>query len=373
VAGGKGASTNCPSDGCGMVFKITPGGVETVLYSFGISAGDGVLPEARLIQGADGNFYGTTAHGGAGAADTLCSNDCGTVFKLTPAGVETVLYSFGSSGNSDGFNPAGLGLVQGSDGNFYGTTSQGGSVTNCEGGCGTVYKITPAGVESVLHSFGGSGSSDGASPIGIVLGSDGNFYGTTSSGGKGTPGTNCSVGCGTFFKITTAGVETVLYSFGSNGNSDGANPSGVVQGSDANFYGTTSQGGTGTSCTGGCGTVFRSTSGGVETVLYSFGTSGSSDGSTPADGLVLGNDGNFYGTTAHGGASGNCSTYGCGTVFKITSGGEEAVLYSFAGTSGSGSNGSDPDSLVQSNDGTFYGTTFTGGTGGLGTFFKLIP
>ena len=206
------------ANGDGTVFSITPAGVETLLYSFSGSPDD-ANPNAALIQGSDGNFYGTTWDGGA--------NNDGTVFKITPAGVETVLYSF-SGAHGDGASPN-ASLIQGSDGNFYGTTTRGGA-----NGDGTVFRITPAGVETVLFSF--SGSPDDANPLAaLVQGSDGNFYGTTWDGGANSDGM--------VFRITPAGVETVLYSFGAS-LTDGMNPqAALIQGSDGNFYGTTWDGG----------------------------------------------------------------------------------------------------------------------------------
>ena len=263
----------------GTVFKITPTGVETVLYSFG-SVGDGTHPFAALIQGTDGNFYGTTLTGGA--------NGAGTVFKLTPAGVETLLWSFGSG--SDGAYPQSA-LIQGTDGNFYGTTLNGGANST-----GTVFRITPTGVETVLYSFGTG--IDAQTPFAALLqGVDGNFYGTTQIGG--------AYGLGTVFEITSAGVESVLWSFG-NG-SDGQSPyAGLTQGADGNFYGTTETGGS-----AAVGTIFKITPAGVETVLYSFSSGSGLDGSDPLGGLVQGTDGNFYATTSTGGAN----SYG--TVFKF--------------------------------------------------------
>ncbi len=278
----------------GTVFKITSAGVEAVLHSFGPygSGADGISPEASLIQGADGNFYGTTSYGG--------TYNLGTVFKITPTGVETVLYSFG--GGTDGANPY-AGLIQGTDGNIYGTTSFGGTNNR-----GTVFKITSAGVEAVLYSFGAS-STDGAYPqAALIQGTDGDFYGTTAYGG-----TNY---WGTVFKITPAGVETVLYSFFGSGTYGMQPRAGLVQGTDGNFYGTTECGGTYVgsyngygSCARG-GTVFKITPAGVETVLHSFG--GGTDGSVLWSGLIQGTDGNIYGTTSFGGTNNR------GTVFKIT-------------------------------------------------------
>jgi uncharacterized repeat protein (TIGR03803 family) len=206
----------------GTVFKITPSGNETVLHAFAKSGTDGQTPYAGLIQGSDGNLYGTTYFGGA--------NGFGTVFKVTPSGTETVLYSF--AGGNDGEHPY-AGVIQGSDGNFYGTTYQGGA-----SGYGTVFKLTPSGTETVLYTFTGgtgTGSGDGAYPeAGVIQGSDGNFYGNTLQGGAG--------GFGIVFKLTPSGSETILHAFA--GASDGANPTAnLVLGSDGNLYGSTSAGG----------------------------------------------------------------------------------------------------------------------------------
>jgi uncharacterized repeat protein (TIGR03803 family) len=307
------------------VYKITPAGVETVIWSFG-SGTDGVDPYGSLIQGTDGNFYGMTYGGG--------TNGNGTVFKITPAGAETVLYSFGNG--IDAQEPYGA-LVQGSDGDFYGMTYGGG--TNDDG---TVFKITPAGVETVLWSFGDG--SDGYEPYGsLVQGSDGNFYGLTYGGG--TAG-----GYGTVFKITPAGAETILWSLGSG--TDGENPYGsLVQGSDGNFYGMTEEGGT-----IGAGTVFKITPAGAETVLWSFGSG--ADSQNPYGSLVQGGDGNFYGLANSGGANGGGTIFqitpsGTETVFYSFYGtnsdarypysdltfGSDGTLYGFSNAGGPDGNG----------------------------------
>jgi uncharacterized repeat protein (TIGR03803 family) len=309
----------------GTIFKVTPSGTETVFYSFAS------IPYSGLVQGSDGNIYGTTASGGTSGR--------GTVFKITPSGTETVLYSF-PAGGSEPYT----GLIQGSDGNFYGTTGANGTSDD-----GTVFKVTPSGTETVLHVFAKSGS-DGEIPYaGLIQGSDGNFYGTTYFGG--------SNGLGTVFKVTPSGTETVLYSF-AGGSGDGEHPyAGVIQGSDGNFYGTTYQGGT-----SGNGTAFKITPSGTETVLYAF-AGGISDGANPEAGLIQGSDGNFYGNTLKGGAS------GLGTVFKLTPSGTETILHAFAG---GGSDGANPSAnLVQGSDGNLYGSTGAGGTSGDGTFFKV--
>jgi uncharacterized repeat protein (TIGR03803 family) len=302
--------------------------VFTNLYSF-TGTNDGGYPYAGLVQGSDGNFYGTTAGGG--------TNGLGTVFQISTNGALTSLYSF--TGGHDGANPQ-AGLVQASDGYFYGTTSGGG--TNS---IGTVFKISTNGVLTSLYSF--TGTNDGANPrAALVQGSDGNFYGTTFGGG-----TN---GYGTVFKINTNGALTSLYSF--TGGNDGWNPpAGLVQGSDGNFYGTTRNGGT-----NNWGTVFKISTNGALTSLYSF--TGGHDGANPQAGLVQGSDGSFYGTTFGGG------TNGYGTVFKINTNGALTSLYSFAGVH----DGASPQAgLVQGSDGDFYGTTYTGATNNYGTVFQV--
>ncbi len=222
--------------GWGTVFKITPAGVLTTLYSF--AGSDGSIPRAGLVEGTDGNFYGTTVGGGA--------SDDGTVFKITPAGVLTTLHSF--AGN-DGKYPFAV-LMQGTDGNFYGTTPYGGA-----SGIGTIFKITPAGVLTTLYSFAGN---DGSYPrSSLVQGTDGNFYGTTPQGGA-------NYYSGTVFKITPAGSLTTLHSFSVL---DGSEPhAGLVQGTDGNFCGTTYSGG----AKGNYGTAFKITPAGSLTTLHSF-------------------------------------------------------------------------------------------------------
>jgi uncharacterized repeat protein (TIGR03803 family) len=243
-------NTACGSRGCGVVFKVTPAGAETVLYAFAGGSTDGAIAQS-LIQGTDGNFYGMTNLAGA--------TNNGVVFRVTPAGVETVLHSF-AGGTTDGAQPQ-VALIQGTDGNFYGTTPFAGATNN-----GVVFKVTPAGVETVLYSFLG-GTTDGAVPYtGVIQGSDGNFYGTTSSGGD----TSCVGGCGTVYRVTAAGVETQLYGFTAGafgGGPQGPNASSLLQGSSGNFYGTTFDGGE-----FGNGSAFQLTSSGLVSLLYSFGT-----------------------------------------------------------------------------------------------------
>jgi uncharacterized repeat protein (TIGR03803 family) len=296
----------------GTVFKITPSGTLTTVYNFCSleNCADGALPYGTLLQASDGNFYGTTSAGGAG----LVRPYGGTVFKLTPGGTLTTLYDFCSQTNcADGADPYSP-LVLATDGNFYGTTLHGGLLTQCDGdGCGTVFKITPAGTLTVLHVFGDY-PSDGASPYaGLIQATDGNFYGTTTAGGAnlGCPGTLVG-GCGTVFKITPLGTLTTLHSF--NG-ADGSTPeSTVLQATDGNFYGAA----TGAPAYGGgsAGTLYEITPAGAFNVLYSFCEQNPCyDGLGPWA-LMQSANGIFYGTTILGGISSNC-LQGCGTIFRF--------------------------------------------------------
>jgi uncharacterized repeat protein (TIGR03803 family) len=333
-----GTGTNCVIPGCGTVFRISPSGTYTTVYSFGAFPGDGSHPLATLVQGSDGNFYGTTYGGGTSGS--------GTVFRISPSGTYTTLYSFaGFPSDGDGPNV----LVQGSDGNFYGTTIGGGTYRE-----GTVFRISPTGSETILYSFGSSTNDGYATYAGLVQGGDGNFYGTTKYGG--------TDGWGTVFQVSPSGTYKGLYSFAGPPN-DGRFPyAGLVQGSDGNLYGTTYYGGQSTNCFGeGCGTVFRISTSGTETTLYSF-VGYPNDGELPFAGLVQGSDGNSYGTTLLGGTSTNCSVdgNGCGTVFQISPSGTYTTLYSF-GTSSN--DGNEPYAgLVQGSDGNFYGMTYVDGT-----------
>ena len=311
---------------------------ETVLYDF-TGAGDGAYPEAGLIQDAQGNFYGTTHNGGTA--------NLGSVFKLAAGGVESVLHSF--TGGSDGEYPFG-GLLLDAHGNLYGTTPNGGG-TGCGGvGCGIVYEITAAGTEVVLYRF--LGLPDGAYPFDtLVMDSQGNLYGTASGGGQ--------KNWGSVFEITQSGTEKTLYSF--TGGADGGLPiGGVIFGTDGNLYGTTQSGGVaGCSFGQGCGVVFEVAPAGGESLLYTF--SGGTDGGSPYGGLVRDGDGNFYGTTLLGGSA------NLGTVFQLTTGGKETVLHSFGGL-----DGATPEAgLILDAKGNLFGTTFAGGTHKKGTLFEV--
>ena len=339
-----GTAPNGGSAGSGTAFMMTPAGVVTILHSFGdgSTVNDGRSPYVHLIQDSDGVFYGTTQAGG--------SYGGGSVFKMTSAGVVTILHSFGSTVN-DGQDPYAP-LVLGSDGSFYGTTVNGGST-----GSGTAFKMTSAGVVTILHSFrDGSVAGDGAVPqFGLIQGSDGSFYGITNQGG--------SAGYGTVFKMTPAGVVTVLHSFGDGSTTnDGQYPTAsLVQGSNGVFYGTTQYGGS-----AGAGAVFEMTSAGVVTILHSFGDGSTvNDGQNPFAPLTEDSEGVFYGTTRNGGSTGS------GTAFMMTSAGAVTILHSFPDGSVTNDGVHLAGPLIQGSDGSFYGTTYQGGSADRGTAFKI--
>jgi uncharacterized repeat protein (TIGR03803 family) len=335
----------------GTIFKITPDGTLTTVYVFcpsGDSCEDGKYPLAGLVQTANGDLYGTTYLGGEHAH--------GTVFKITLSGMLTTLYSFCSIGNcTDGAGTYGA-LVRGTDGDFYGTTVGGGAY----GFFGTVFKMTPTGTLTTLHSFCSQAfpCADGQGPAaGLVQASNGDFYGTTTDGGANN--------AGTVFKITPTGTLTTLHSFCSqSGCTDGSLPYGLVQATDGDLYGITTDGGANSD-----GTVFKITPSGTLTTLYSFcSQSGCTDGEGPSAGLIQATDGDFYGTTFLGGASNSSCQFGtCGTVFKITPGGALTTLHTFDSSDGANPQGV----LVQDTEGTFYGTTAWGGANGYGTAFSL--
>lgn len=293
----------------------------------------GYPPNAPLVQGSDGDLYGTAMRGGPYGGEY----GGGTVFKITTAGTLTTLYDFCAEANcADGRFPS-AGMILGTDGNFYGVTSAGGNYSSvCQGyGCGTIFKITPQGALTTLHSFCSEANcADGQAPSALlVLGTDGNLYGT---GGGGVPGADCpsASGCGTVFKISSQGTLTTIYSFCSQTNcSDGDFPGQLILGADGNFYGITTGGGN-----NNAGTFFKITPQGTMTTVYSF-----AEGSG-ATGVIQAADGNFYGTTI---------TY----FFKIT---PQGTLTTIA-------QGGSPDGqLLQATDGNFYGTTGY-------SLFKLTP
>ncbi len=261
--------------GAGTVYRLTVAGEFALLHTFD-GTNDGSGPN-NLIQGTDGNFYGTTAQGGA--------NNAGTVFRITPAGGFTTLYSF--AGGTSSRTP--LGLVQGSDGNLYGTTTYGGAAATANNsGYGTVFRLTPAGAFTLLHSF--TNGSDDASPSLLIQGSDGNFYGEAASAmGIGAGGVIVTTSSFLAFKITPSGDFTRLALLGSG--FDGGSSVALTQGSDGNFYGLSEINGD-----AGRGSIVQITPAGQVTTLYTFTASGTlgTGGYSP---LLLGNDGSFYGTT----------------------------------------------------------------------------
>ena len=354
----------------GTVFEISPSGTLTILYSFS-GRSDGGNPATKLVQGTDGNFYGTTYDEG--------SSGSGTIYKLTPRGNLTVLHTFGDgSVANDGLIPL-AGLIQGSDGNFYGTTSQGGS-----GSAGIIFKITPDGAYTVLHNFGdGTVVGDGGSPDGeLIQGADGNFYGTANTGGSNNR--NDSIyGGGTVFKMTPQGTLTVLHTFddGSLPN-DGLYPEGaLVQGKDGNFYGTTAEDHSGNSYPEGA--IFEMTPQGAVTILHIFSDDTvAHDGAHPEAGLILGPDGNFYGTTIEGGSTANPNANnqgygtnpdGSGTIFRLTPQGVLTLIHNFGDGTVPNDGLACAEALVRGANGLLYGITPAGGSAGGGVVFSLAP
>ncbi len=325
----------------GTIFKMTPSGELTTLVQF-MDFGEfnrGSDPRAGLIDGIDGSFYGTTAFGG--------NFDAGTVFKVTPAGNLTTLVDFG--GEVAGFLPSAE-LLLGADGGFYGTTFFGGT-----GGSGTVFRMTPSGKLTTLVNFRRNGTTSiGSSPEGDLLSdSDGNLLGTTRYGAHD--------GDGSVFNLDSSGTVHTLAQFGYLGSSHPKG--GLVKGNDGSHYGTTESGGSYSS-----GTVFRIDSSGAVTTIVSFsGIGGPNKGSQPNAGLVKASGGYLYGTTRYGGASQR------GTVFRITEEGEMDTLVEFTGNSGAFLGSEPKAALIKASDGNFYGTTSTGGIYGAGTAFRLSP
>jgi uncharacterized repeat protein (TIGR03803 family) len=309
-----------------VVSLTAPGVTMSTLYSF-TGGTDGGNPNG-LIQETNGNFYGTTQDGG--------TNDAGTVFQMTPAGTVTTLDWFGGVGGA-GLAP-GAALLQGTDGFLYGSTEYGGT------GWGIIFKTTTNGVLTNLVDFN---NGDGANPYAtLIQGADGSLYGTTVGGG--------ASGEGAVFRVTTNGALTLLASFN---EVDGLNPTELVQAANGILYGTTFDGGT-----NGDGTVFQITTNGALTSLVSLDYTAA--GYLPYAGLTPTPNGNFLGTTYEGGA------YGYGTVFQITPAGTVTTVYSFTG----GDDGAHPAAgLIQGGDGNFYGTAAYGGTDDFGAVFRMAP
>jgi len=351
-----GAANHGGTFGEGSIFKVTPDGTLSELYAFCTTLGnctDGRFPSG-LILGADGNFYGITGSGGA--------TDFGSLFKLTPDGTLTTVYSFcPSPGCFQGQSPSGA-LALGIDGNFYGTTQIGGFP-----GHGIVFKITPAGVLTALHVFCKvTNCPDGANPVaGLVLARDGTFYGTTTRGG--------STQNGTIFRIGPTGNFTTLHNFCTETNcSDGDTPNGPLAITfDGHIFGAAGGGGTGSLDGSPSGLIYELTAGGTYSTIYNFCVvTNCQDGIDPQD-ITLGVDGRLYGVTQSGGFTNN------GTIFRLTTGGVLTRLHSF-----SNADGRIPGSaLVEGTDGFYYGTTTYGGVYdkkncqqiGCGTVYRMGP
>jgi len=354
-----GGSGKCLGLGCGTVFEMNSAG--KLVWSYSFHGKDGFGPQAGVLRDAKGNFYGTTVDGGILNCPEQGNYGCGVLFKLDPTGKkETVLHNFkgNCNGKQDGEFPESAPVMDAA-GNLYATTPLGGPPFVC---AGTVFKVSSAGKETILHKF--AGSQDGANPgAGLILrGHD--LYGTTGGGGDDNQGT--------VFSMTRKGSETVLYNF--TGGADGGDPSSVLVFDNAgNQYGTTRSGGS--NCgVNGCGTVFEIMPNGTQKTLYVFcQLSQCKDGERPLQGpLVLDQAGNIYGTTLLGGSTNN------GTVFKLDPSGNETVLHDFTG----GADGAAPAAgLVRDKLGNLYGTAeiggdpncTLGGNQGCGVVFELMP
>ena len=373
----------------GTVFKLSPEGELTTLHVF--HGRDGAGPAGGLTKGRDGNFYGTTSSNGLAQKGAKHTTSFGTVFKITPSGQLTTLHYFGEP--PDGEQPEGE-LVEGRDGNFYGVTKDGGDAVSDFQHRGTVYKITSSGSLTILHRFSNA-KNDGGQPLGLTLGSDGNFYGTTATGGQ-KPGGRAD-GQGTVFRITPSGEFFTLHIFpeilpGWAESEDGKTPAGrLVMGVDGNLYGTTHTGGAGGLRAGG--TIFKITPAGALDILYTFRVGRGPDGYGPSAGLITARDGHFYGTT-----------FEQATVFKFNPPATLDTLYRFrregvehrnfgigegkiaaqmkwaeqelaAGrdhpeyTDGSALTAP----LIEAADGTLWGTTEQGGIWDRGTVFRINP
>ena len=350
-----GGGAGCGGDGCGTIFQIAPDGTNyTVLYAFAGPPMDGSHPNA-LILAADGNLYGITRSGGASRCG---APGCGTIFRIAPDGTNyTVLYAF-SGPPTDADSPQAL--IQGADGNLYGTTLNGGG-GSCGGGygCGSVFRIATDGTGySVVFAFTGV-IGVGYAPRTLIQAGDSNLYGYASWAGA------CfAYGCAGIFQLAPDGSSfRIIHVFVTNGQD--VYPQALLQATDGTLYGTTLRD-SGLGCGGaGCGTVFRlATDGTGYAVLHTF-TGWPTEGSAPLT-LIQANDGSLYGVTDEGG-SGICALPGCGTIFQMTTDGKEAIFHVFASVT----DGRGPDSLIQAVDGTFYGTASSHGVHGGGVLFHM--
>jgi uncharacterized repeat protein (TIGR03803 family) len=313
----------------GGVYKVDSLGNETMLYSF-TGGADGNFPVSPLARDSAGNLYGTTAQGG--------SLGSGVVFKVDPSGNETVLHNF--TGGSDGVSPSG-GLTLDAAGNLYGTASQGGTFN-----AGILFKLSPAGTETILHTFTGGNDGKYPSSTNVLLDAQGNIYGVAQEGG--------TTGHGVVYKLSTTGQFVTLYSF-AGGTTDGCNVLGTpARDKFGNIFGITSSCGA-----NGLGAVWKLTAGGKETLLHSF-AGGTSDAEYPLAGVVEDAYGNLYGNTETGGSA------GLGTVYTVNQKGQFKLLHTFVGSDGKYPYGG----LILANY-TLYGTAQNGGSIGYGTVWKL--
>jgi uncharacterized repeat protein (TIGR03803 family) len=331
-----------------------------VLHTFKGAPDDGAAPLGALVRDGDGNFYGTTTSGGSGRG--FCTNygGCGTAYKFSKSGEKIWLHSFTFP---KGFSPE-AGLLRDKTGNLYGTTDAGGD-TSCPSefdGCGTVFKLDATGKETVIHKFTGSPDGWGPGEQPLVEDASGNLYGTTGLGGE--------YGFGSVFRIDKAGTEKVLYSF--TCYSDGCGPNGVILDASGNLYGVAFDGGVAFG-NSGYGVVFELDASANFSVLHTFESGG--DGANPDSALAFNSMGSLYGTTQNGGSE-ECGGTGCGTVFEVSpqSGGgwSESVLYAFCSLSGC-ADGERPlfGPITIDNSGNIYGTTYFGGKADDGVVFKL--
>lgn len=346
---GTGGGSGCGGKGCGTVFKVSPAGQESVVYAFKGGA-DGEAPVGPLAE-VKGNLFGATAHGGGSECKSAYSPGCGTIFEITAAGREHVLYRF-TGGAQEAYPSSGLTYV---GGNFYGEVAGGNNGLACSAkstnSCGMVFKMSPSGTISTLYAFSNRGN--GAFPSGGLTFFKGNLYGTTGS---------------TVFELTLSGSERTVHAFGAglgrvspsgggvvvlNGELYGANPT------SGRYYCSFS-----VTSSSPCGVVFQLTLSGRIRSIYNF--KGNQDGAAPS-GLTA-YAGSLYGTTFQGGGGCDSLGIGCGTVFKLTPAGLETVLYRFQG-----SNGSSPDSAPTFAGGAFYGTAPLGGAHNYGTVYELAP
>jgi uncharacterized repeat protein (TIGR03803 family) len=361
VATGNGGSNNGCYKGCGNILKLSSSGQPTVLYSFLPGSHGGGLGPSVLTRDAKGILYGVTANGG--------HFDRGSVFKLAPSGPEKTIYNF-QAGGDGGYNPI-AGLTLDSAGNLYGTTYYGGGTTACGGGgCGTIYKMTPSGSETVLYSF--TGGTDGALPdASPVLDAAGNLYGTATEGGDLSCPLLPGMGCGTVWKLDTSGNFSVLYTF-AGGTDGGYITAGLAIDTSGNLYGAAYSGGN-LSCDSGygCGTVFEINSSGNFAVLHTF-AGGSSDGQGPEYTLLRDSAGNLYGTTFTGGDQSCIDTGGqpgCGVIYKVDASGNETILHFFVGGT---TDGTQPEgALLSDGKGNLYGATGFGGAFDGGIIFAV--